>query len=149
MANTVQQVSTGPLNISYFFWRHPLPMDNAPTAGSSPFSRWQVLYGVAAVMVLLIVGLDQYLGMRMADRFAQSIETDREWAERFSALGELRKLATDTNAPANDIFATGDVAIERSRLRRSAIAFDQRMVQVREMFTNHPVDTERELILRG
>ena len=78
---------------------------------------WQIAYAAAALLILLVMGLGEYLGALGTDRFAQSIDIDRLWAQRSASLADLRKLANDANAPANDIFSTREPARERQRLR--------------------------------
>jgi len=111
--------------------------------------RWQLLYGMAALLILLVVGLDQYLGVQVNERFAQSIVADRDWAQRLSSLSDLRKAAGDVNSPANEVFASGQVFTERQRLKTAKAAFSERLTQARALFAVHPAEAERELMLHG
>jgi signal transduction histidine kinase/CheY-like chemotaxis protein len=123
----------------------------APPSATAPSraTRWQLLYGVAGALILVVVALDQYLAVQTNDRFAQSIVADREWAQRLGSLSELRRVAGDANAPANEIFSSGRVEAERQRLKAATAAFGERLVQSRSFFRAHPVETERELMLHG
>ena len=120
-----------------------------PSAEHSRRSTWQVLYGLAAALILLVVGLDQYLGVLANDRFAQSIIADKEWAQRLTSLSDLRQAVGNVNAPANEIFASGQVDAERQRLKAATGAFNERLAQSRLLFSTHPVEAERELMLHG
>ncbi|HET7795315.1 MAG TPA: response regulator [Rhizobacter sp.] len=125
----------------------PAPAALPVPAPSRPL--WQILYGMAATLILMVVGLDQYLGMQVNDRFAQSIEADKEWAARLGSLSDLRQAAGDVNAPANDIFASGKVEHERQRLAAAVALFSERLARSRKLFDAHPVAAERELMLNG
>ncbi|MEO8155154.1 MAG: response regulator [Rhizobacter sp.] len=126
-----------------------LPFVPPPSPAPRRFAKWQLIYGVAAMLILLVVGLDQYLGVQVNNRFADSIDVDREWAQRLSSLSELRKAAGDANAPANDIFASGKVEVERQRLQAAVVTFDERLAQSRALFGAHPVEAERKQMLHG
>ena len=112
-------------------------------------SAWHLLYGAAAILILAVVGLDQFLGVKVNDRFADSLAGDRRWATRFDALAELRKLAGDVDAPANDIFASGQVEPERERLLLASSRFNAALATTMRRFEDHPVEAERELMLQG
>jgi len=124
----------------------PAAPDAVPTARRSP---WQLLYGAAAVLILLVVGLDQFLGLRVNERFADSLAADRGWAVRFDALSELRRLAGEVDAPANDIFASGDVERERVRLHAAHARFTEALATALQRFQGHLEESERELMLQG
>jgi signal transduction histidine kinase/DNA-binding response OmpR family regulator len=122
----------------------PAPVDPVP----APRSTWQVVYVAAALLVLLIVGTDQYLGMQVNHSFAQSISDDRVWASRVGSLSDLRKLAGDVNTPANEVFLSRDIGTGRARVRAAVAAFEERLREAKAAFSAHPVDAERSLMLR-
>jgi signal transduction histidine kinase/DNA-binding response OmpR family regulator len=104
---------------------------------------------LAAVLILVVMGLDQYLGVQVNGRFAQSIAADRDWAARLISLSHLRKAAGDANAPANDIFASGNVSAESMRIGEATEVFALRLAEARARFGEHEVETEREQMLAG
>jgi len=110
---------------------------------------WQIAYAAAALLILLVMGMGEYLGALGTDRFAQSIDIDRLWAQRSASLADLRKLANDANAPANDIFSTRDPERERQRLRDATARFGEGLANAREVFGRHAVESQRELMLQG
>jgi len=120
-----------------------------PPAPPPRQATWQLLYGLAAVLILVIVGLDQYLGVQVNARFGDSLTADREWAQRLGSLSDLRRIAGEADAPANEIFASGNVAGERQRLNAATAAFNERIQQARTLFKAHPVETERDMMLLG
>jgi signal transduction histidine kinase/DNA-binding response OmpR family regulator len=124
----------------------PTGSDAAPPARKR---SWQLLYGAAALLILLVIGLDQFLGVKVNDRFGDSLAADRGWAARFDALSELRRLAGEVDAPANDIFASGQVDTERLRLHAAHERFKQSLAAAMQRFENHPAEGERELMVQG
>jgi len=120
--------------------------DAAPPARKP---SWQLLYGAAALLILLVIGLDQFLGVKVNDRFGDSLAADRNWAARFEALGELRRLAGEVDTPANDIFASGQVDTERQRLHAAHERFKQSLATTLQRFEGHPIEGERELMVQG
>jgi signal transduction histidine kinase/DNA-binding response OmpR family regulator len=124
----------------------------ASGSDAAPLARkpsWQLLYGAAALLILLVIGLDQFLGVKVNDRFADSLAADRGWATRFDALSELRRLAGEVDAPANDIFASGQVDHERQRLHAAHERFKQSLAATIQRFESHPTEGERELMVQG
>ena len=117
-----------------------------PTARSA--RSWKRLYFATAALILLAVALDQYLGVIVNSKFSESIQIDRDWARRYNRLAELRRLASAANAPGNDVFESQDVPAERARLKQASSAYRQSMAQVRSDLTAHPVEFEREVLLR-
>ena len=117
-----------------------------PTARSA--RSWKRLYFATAALILLAVALDQYLGVIVNSKFSESIQIDRDWAQRYNRLAELRRLASAANAPGNDVFESHDVPAERDRLRQASTAYRQGMSQVRSDLTGHPVEFERDVLLR-
>jgi len=107
------------------------------------------LYAAVAVLILLIIGLDQYLGVQVNNSFAKSIQVDRQWASRLEALSELRKIASAANAPANDIFASSNVDAERKRLFLATAQFERSLTDAVALYNSHPVAAERQQMLQG
>jgi signal transduction histidine kinase/DNA-binding response OmpR family regulator len=126
-------------------------MQTTATAIRPPTQRvaWPYLYATAAILILLIVGLDQYLGVQVNSSFSRSIEADRQWALRLSVLSDLRKVASDANAPANDIFASGNVDAERKRLYVATAQFERSMADAIALYNSHAVPAERQKMLQG
>ncbi len=128
-----------------------MPLPPVPTrlwlARLARRASWQILYGAAALAILLIVGFDQIQGVQVTDAFTQSIQKDRDWAQRMGALSDLRKAAGEANAPANDVFTTRNVIGQRQRLLEASAAFEVNLREVKQLFESHPEPTKRELLL--
>jgi len=126
-------------------------MQTPATASPVPARRaaWPALYAAVAVLILLIIGLDQYLGVQVNNSFAKSIQVDRQWASRLEALSELRKIASAANAPANDIFASSNVDAERKRLFLATAQFERSLTDAVALYNSHPVAAERQQMLQG
>ncbi len=110
---------------------------------------WQALYFAGALLILAIVGFDQFIGFQINHGFAESLEVDREWAARLSALAELRRIGSDADAPGNDVFLNLDVPHQRERLRAAQAAFAQRLATIRADLATHPSEPERQWLMQG
>jgi signal transduction histidine kinase/DNA-binding response OmpR family regulator len=122
---------------------------SAPSEDQIPrrAASWPLIYGAVAALIVLIFGWDQYLSVQVNASFSKSIQADRQWAMRAGVLSDLRKVASDANAPANDIFVSRDVDSERKRLYVAAAQFERTMADANTLFAGHPVESEREQML--
>jgi signal transduction histidine kinase/CheY-like chemotaxis protein len=111
-------------------------------------ASWKTLYVIAAIAIAAIVLFDQWLTMRVHEVFAQSIEADRAWDARSSAIEDLRRLAFDVEGPSNEVFSSRDAAGELERLHHLHGEFSVRMADVRADLAQHPVEIERKLLLQ-
>ena len=89
------------------------------------------LYFVLAAFDLMTVCGGLYLSHRTMSVFEQSVAENRATAERISDLTHLGALATEVNAPGNDIFDSHDAAAERARRDDALVRFDAELKAVR------------------
>jgi PAS domain S-box-containing protein len=94
----------------------------APTTTATPSGklrricfRWHLLYFVLAGLDLIMVLTSLHLSKRSLDTYIESVTTDQHWASLASKLSHLSELASQVNAPGNDVFQSGDVPGERAR----------------------------------
>ncbi len=66
--------------------------------------RWYRLYFLIAGFDILTVCISMSMNHRLMDMYASSVETNSVWADRLSKYANLNALATQTNAPGNDVF---------------------------------------------
>ena len=62
---------------------------------------------------LVTVVLSLTLNYQLPAQFSESVNVNRQWADRESALTRLSDLAAAANAPGNDVFESNDAEKER------------------------------------
>jgi PAS domain S-box-containing protein len=129
-------------------WHKPHFQDQMSTAQRSrnqdPAARqrvkppkWRYIYFLLAAFDLLTVSAGLYLNHRIMGIYTRSVEVNRVWAERISAYSHLGELATDVDAPGNDVFDNRDVPKESAKMRAADKIFDLDLAtQRQEMVTN-------------
>lgn len=85
---------------------------------------WPVVYFLLGAFNVLSVGAGLYLCQSVLDIYRASVADSQEWAQRMSTYAELGQLATEANAPGNDVFESGDIDGESRRLEAAVVAFD-------------------------
>ena len=78
--------------------------------------KWRLAYFVLAILDLVAVGSSLAVNHRLGTAYSQTVQADEFWAGRLQMMEELQILASDVNAPGNDIFDSRDVKMERHRL---------------------------------
>ena len=78
--------------------------------------KWYSLYCGLAVLQFICLTAGLLISHRMIDTFSSVIADNKLWADRQGRFSELSLIASQVNAPGNDIFDTNDVAGERIRL---------------------------------
>jgi HPt (histidine-containing phosphotransfer) domain-containing protein len=85
---------------------------------------WPIVYFLLGAFNVLSVGAGLYLCQSVLDIYRASVADSQEWAQRMSTYAELGQLATEANAPGNDVFESGDIDGESRRLEAAVVAFD-------------------------
>lgn len=94
--------------------------------------RWYHAYLVLALLDLLTVSGSLFLTARLAWQSVEIFRARQEWSEIRDDLANLGRQVADVNLPGNDIFESGDVAIESARLRQAIVAFQQQAKGLRD-----------------
>ncbi len=99
--------------------------------------KWRYIYFLLAAFDLVTVCAGLYLNHRIMGIYLASVEVNRVWADRVAAYSHLGELATDVDAPGNDVFDNRDVAKESAEMRAAVVAFDRDLAERRrELHTN-------------
>lgn len=99
--------------------------------------KWRYVYFLLAAFDLLTVSAGLYLNHRIMGIYTRSVEVNRVWAERIAAYSHLGELATQVNAPGNDVFDNRDVPGESEKMHAADKIFDQDLEKQRlEMLSN-------------
>ena len=94
-------------------------MQQSPTAAQSRLftqARRHRCYAIGAVVGLLVLAAALYVNHALVALQAESAQADTEQVARLRLVADLEALATAVQAPAGQVFVTGDVAGECTRL---------------------------------
>ncbi len=93
------------------------------------------LYFVLAVFNVVTVVASLWLNHIVSSTFLHSVAVNQEWAERQSLLSQLAEDVIGANAPGNDVFESGDVSLERTRLKQAVQRFQISRNRVQDDFS--------------
>jgi PAS domain S-box-containing protein len=111
--------------------------------------KWRYVYFLLAAFDLVTVSAGLYLNHRIMGIYTHSVEVNRVWAERVTAYSHLGELATEVDAPGNDVFDNRDVARESAEMRAAEKLFDLDLAQQRrELETNLDPQVAAPLLAR-
>lgn len=102
----------------------PQHAGNETAAGEGRKSRLHLVYFALAGFDILAISCSLFLSHTIMSTYESSVRASRDWASHVSDLAVLGELARQTNAPGNDVFETGDVALERARRDAALAQFD-------------------------
>lgn len=97
--------------------------------------RWYHAYLFLALLDLLTVSGSLFLTARLAQQSEEVFRARQEWTEIRDDLADLGRQTADVNLPGNEIFESGDVAIESARLHKAIMAFQQQAKALRDKVT--------------
>ncbi len=106
--------------------------------------KWYQLYRLLAAFQLLTVIAGVSLTYRIMETFAESVRENHEWAVRLGQFGQLSHLASQINAPGNDIFESRDAKKEASRLGSAHLDFEVKLNTFREQLLRSPKSAETD-----
>ena len=95
-----------------------------PEAFAKPQSRWYLLYFVLAFFDLMTVCTTLYLNHRVMIIYADSVQVNQEWAEQLNQFAELGQLASNVNAPGNNVFDSHNVPVESAQMNAALEQFN-------------------------
>ena len=78
--------------------------------------KWYLLYFVLALFDLMTVCTTLYLNHRVMIIYADSVQVNHEWAEQLNRFDELGQLASNVNAPGNNVFDSHNVPVESAQM---------------------------------
>ena len=86
--------------------------------------RWYLLYFVLALFDLMTVCTALYLNHRFMIIYSDSVQVNQEWAEQLNKFDELGQLASNVNAPGNNVFDSRDVPVESAKMNLALEQFN-------------------------
>ena len=86
--------------------------------------KWYLLYFVLALFDLMTVCTTLYLNHRLMIIYADSVQVNHEWAEQLNRFDELGQLASNVNAPGNNVFDSHNVPVESAQMNAALEQFN-------------------------
>jgi PAS domain S-box-containing protein len=111
--------------------------------------NWQRFFYFVVVVDLVAVGAGLYFAYRVTNVVEASIAANKVSALRRERYLELGRLASDVDAPGNDVFASNDPAHEEQRLQQAQASFDHALVAARsDLAADSSSGSTRDSMLR-
>ncbi len=99
--------------------------------------RWYRLYFVLAAFDILTVCISLSMNHQLMGMYESSVETNHVWADRLVVLADISSLATQTNAPGNDVFESRDPDEASARLDTEFAGFSSAINDARQELQNN------------
>ncbi|MDE3738918.1 putative bifunctional diguanylate cyclase/phosphodiesterase [Metapseudomonas resinovorans] len=95
-------------------------------------TRWHRMYFFLAGFDVLVVVLSVLLNHLIVDTYHRSIKANQSWVQQLSAYSTLGSLASEVNAPGNNVFDTHDVEAESRNMTAALQAFNEHLSTVKQ-----------------
>lgn len=105
---------------------------NAPSSNKLRPARWHRMYFFLAGFDVLVVVLSVLLNHLIVDTYHRSIKANQSWVKQLASYSTLGNLATEVNAPGNNVFDTHDVEAESRNMNEALQKFNEHLAMTRE-----------------
>ncbi len=79
--------------------------------------NWYLLYFLLAALDVITVLVSLGLNHQLMEIYSESVEVNQVWAARLSTYADIAAIASEANAPGNDVFDSRDVKLESARMQ--------------------------------
>ncbi|GLZ87659.1 hypothetical protein Pres01_37100 [Metapseudomonas resinovorans] len=101
-------------------------------SNTQPTTRWHRMYFFLAGFDVLVVVLSVLLNHLIVDTYHRSIKANQSWVQQLSSYSTLGSLASEVNAPGNNVFDTHDVEAESQNMTTALRAFDEHLAKAKQ-----------------
>ncbi len=102
--------------------------------------KWRWIYFGLAILDVVAVGTSLIINHSLVSQYSEAVHVSEFWATRLEKIEDLQVLASEVNAPGNDVFDSKDTAKERGRFSVALEKFDQQYHEVLEDLKSHQKD---------
>lgn len=122
----------------------PIGADRIPEVTQTSFSRWHRLFNLIVMFALATVALSLFLSHRFMQIYVDSVDVNQSWVERLNESSNLAQLASDVNAPGNDVFQSHKPDAEARNMGKAQVIFNDRLGAFQAELRAHvdPVEAE-------
>lgn len=122
----------------------PLP-DSEPTPKNSkksfPRAKWHLIYFVLALFDVLAISGSLYLNHKIVSLYMSSVAENEKWNNRLIEYSKVWQIASDVNAPGNNVFDNHDVETEEALRNKNLEVFNDTLAKLKNDL-KHDVQTE-------
>jgi signal transduction histidine kinase len=104
----------------------------SPSGSVRRAPKWHLIYYLLAFFDLATVSGSLYLNHQIMAIYTNSVDVNQRWAGRLAGLGDLGQLAGAVNAPGNDIFDSGNGALEEKRQKDALADYERHYAQLHD-----------------
>ncbi len=121
--------------------------DQPPPPRKRKRRRWHLIYYALAAFDVLAISSGLYLNHRFLLIYTRSVEVNQIWAQRLLDYSRVGELAAAVNAPGNDVFDSGDVALESAKTRSAHLAWAIRLAELKRELRSSDSDAQGLFLL--
>ncbi|WP_137885691.1 bifunctional diguanylate cyclase/phosphodiesterase [Pseudomonas sp. 2FE] len=99
---------------------------------NSSSKKWHRMYFFLAGFDVLVVVLGVLLNHQIVDTYHRSIKANQSWVQQLSSYSTLGSLASEVNAPGNNVFDTHEVEAESRNMSEALRAFNEHLAMAKE-----------------
>lgn len=98
--------------------------------------KWKLIYLALACFDLLTISFSLFQNHTLVEIYSESLRTNSQWAKRLDTFSELGSIASDVNAPGNDVFDSKNAPEERKRLQKALDKFQKKFSEAENDIKN-------------
>jgi signal transduction histidine kinase len=106
--------------------------DSRKQAFSLPKTKWHLIYFVLALFDILAVSGSLYLNHKIMGIYTESVAENEKWNNRLVSYSKLWQIASDVNAPGNNVFDSLNVTSEETLRNENLNVFYDTLAVLRE-----------------
>jgi signal transduction histidine kinase/HPt (histidine-containing phosphotransfer) domain-containing protein/ActR/RegA family two-component response regulator len=104
----------------------------AASANDPSAKKWHHIYFFLAGFDVLVVVLGVFLNHEIVNIYHGSIVANQSWVQQLSSYSTLGSMASDVNAPGNNVFDTHDVERESRYMSEALRVFNDHLAKAKE-----------------
>lgn len=99
--------------------------------------KWKYIYFGLALLDVVAVGTSLIINHRLVNLYSDTVRMSEFWTTRLEKIENLQVLASDVNAPGNDVFDSRNVKKERERFSTAIEKYNKQYFSALEDLRSH------------
>lgn len=101
---------------------------------------WKWIYFGLALLDVVAVGTSLIINHHLGDQYSEAVQVSEFWATRLETIENLQVIASEVNAPGNDVFDSHNTEKERARFSAAFEKYNQKYNTALEDLRHHRKD---------